>query len=282
MEINVYKETDCVFYGSNSVIIRNRDKRVPFQQCFHYHWHERMELIRVHSGSIKVNFGEKELIVPKGSIIIIPPYRLHGGYAEGEGAVFQTVMFELSSFYNNTIATHSLLVPIEQRRVRFDYFSDNPTLIRAFDKLLTMKNHHEKYMPLLIASSIYEIIGLLYSYCLVSDDMSTISDKKLAPILEYIDKNFCNHITSSSICNRFGYSQGYFCRKFKESTGYSLSVYIRLLRLERAKEMLQNSDKSVGQIAQECGFPDFSYFCQCFKSTYHLSPTKFIKNKNTV
>lgn len=134
-------------------------------------------------------------------------------------------------------------------------------------------------MPLLITSLVYEIIGLLYKHCVVSDDVPTVSDGKLMPILKYIDKHFQDKITSASICSQFGYSQGYFCRKFKKVTGFPLSVYIRLLRLETAKEILMRSDKSIWQIAQECGFTDFSYFCQCFKSTYNLSPTDYVKYK---
>ena len=100
MNLNNHKELDPVYYGYSGAILRDNFFRDPFDRCFRYHWHERMELILVHEGSIKVDFGTEEIIIEENSVIIIPPFRLHGGYACDKGAVFQTAMFDISTFFN--------------------------------------------------------------------------------------------------------------------------------------------------------------------------------------
>lgn len=55
-------------------------------------------------------------------------------------------------------------------------------------------------------------------------------------------------------------NKNYIAHIFKEETGYSLIAYAILLRINRAKLMLAKTDKSITQIATECGYDDFTYF----------------------
>jgi len=64
---------------------------------------------------------------------------------------------------------------------------------------------------------------------------------------------------------------------FKKETGEGLSRFIRVYRLERAKELLQNTNKKIIQICRETGFTNSSYFCKSFREYYGCSPEKFRK-----
>ncbi len=64
---------------------------------------------------------------------------------------------------------------------------------------------------------------------------------------------------------------------FKKETGVRLSYFIRTYRLEKAKELLQNTNKKIVQICKEVGFSDASYFCKSFREYYGCSPEKFRK-----
>ena len=243
-----------------------------------------MELILVREGSIRVNFGVKEFNIEKDSVIIIPPYRLHGGIANENGAVFQTVMFDVPMYFNNTPSSEMLLKPITNLKVNFDYYSSNPEFVKAVDELLNLKNNAEPANALFISSSIYKILGLLYQHCLVSDNTSAVSENSdnknhINNILKYIENNLAGNLTLNSLAKKFGYSNEYLCRKFKSVTGLTPISYIKLLRLEKAKQLLDNTDKRIGDIALACGFTDFSYFCRCFKSAYKVTPSEYVRNK---
>ena len=63
-------------------------------------------------------------------------------------------------------------------------------------------------------------------------------------------------------------------RKIKALTGKSTSIYIRLIRLQKAKELLASEDLTVSEVAYRVGFKTPVYFSQIFKKTFGESPTE--------
>lgn len=64
-------------------------------------------------------------------------------------------------------------------------------------------------------------------------------------------------------------------RKLKALTGLSSNQYIRLVRLNKARELLQNSSLSIATVAYETGFTDPHYFSRMFKKEFGMTPTKY-------
>jgi signal transduction histidine kinase/ligand-binding sensor domain-containing protein/DNA-binding response OmpR family regulator len=63
-------------------------------------------------------------------------------------------------------------------------------------------------------------------------------------------------------------------RKIKALTGLSTSIYIRLIRLRQAKELLASGDLTISEVAYRVGFKSPAYFSQIFKKTFGESPTE--------
>ena len=63
----------------------------------------------------------------------------------------------------------------------------------------------------------------------------------------------------------------------KALTGLSTSIYIRTLRLYKAKELLQSSDLNISEIAYEVGFKDPNYFSRAFSDEFNTSPSAIRK-----
>ena len=70
-------------------------------------------------------------------------------------------------------------------------------------------------------------------------------------------------------------SSAYFSTKFKEYNGISLSQYIAKKRVQKAVRKLENSDKTVLSIAQNCGFFSSSNFYKAFKKYTGKVPTDY-------
>lgn len=70
-------------------------------------------------------------------------------------------------------------------------------------------------------------------------------------------------------------SKAHFARIFKQTTGTSPLRFILQIRVERAKELLDFTDRSVAEIAEACGFGDQNYFARTFKKLTGLSPTRY-------
>ncbi len=67
-------------------------------------------------------------------------------------------------------------------------------------------------------------------------------------------------------------------RKIKALTGMSITEYFNHIRVEKAKELLENTSLTISEIAYEIGYQDISYFSKIFKKTYGMSPSAFRGN----
>jgi AraC-like DNA-binding protein len=71
--------------------------------------------------------------------------------------------------------------------------------------------------------------------------------------------------------------QVHFYRKLKSITNKSIAIFIRSVRLQKAKELIQTSNKTISEIAYEVGFNDPSWFSRSFKEEFSVSPSDFSK-----
>ena len=79
-----------------------------------------------------------------------------------------------------------------------------------------------------------------------------------------------------TIC--LGGSASYLSRLFKKETGDSVSAYIRLQKIEKAKNLLRYSDYSIIDIANRLSFSSQSHFIQQFRELTGITPKKYRDN----
>ena len=96
-------------------------------------------------------------------------------------------------------------------------------------------------------------------------------------MISYIQQNFKEKISLKEFGEQFHLSEKYISRYFKEHFHITLSQYITHLRLEYAKQLLQDTDTPVTEIAMQSGYQNVSYFIRSFKKTYGVSPLKYRK-----
>ncbi len=83
----------------------------------------------------------------------------------------------------------------------------------------------------------------------------------ISMITAYMGLNLKEKFSLDELARRACMSKAHFCRRFKEETGASPWTYLTLLRLEKAKKLLECSELSPGEIAGLCGFYDASHTC---------------------
>ncbi len=98
--------------------------------------------------------------------------------------------------------------------------------------------------------------------------------------VEYINTHIAEPMTVADICHAAHISKYHFCRKFKETTGFTVMEYILKSRLTRSKSMLRNSRLSISEISEKCGFSSISYFCRVFKADEACTPLQYRKQSN--
>jgi two-component system, response regulator YesN len=96
---------------------------------------------------------------------------------------------------------------------------------------------------------------------------------------EYVQTHLGEKISLTEVAAHLHLNASYFSRMYKKETGEGFVEYVTRLKMEKAIELLDQSIKSVEQIAFELGFESKSYFLKTFKRFYGLSP-KSLKYKN--
>lgn len=88
---------------------------------------------------------------------------------------------------------------------------------------------------------------------------------------EYMD----SELSLDTVCTRLNVSQAYLSTLFKRETGQGFINYLTTLRMEKALELLANTDDKTYQIAEKVGYADPNYFSYVFKRQYGTSPSKY-------
>lgn len=81
-----------------------------------------------------------------------------------------------------------------------------------------------------------------------------------------------------TIASRMGLERSQFYRKIKALTNYAPVELIRRLRLQRGRELLIKTEKTIGEIAYEIGFSTPAYFTKCYRDAYGETPSQ-VRNK---
>ena len=82
-------------------------------------------------------------------------------------------------------------------------------------------------------------------------------------------------MTLNQIANAASLSPNYFVRKFKDYTGYAPLQYVLIMKMERAKYLIEQSDQPIGKIMEKLGYYDSAHFSKLFKKYCGYSPKKF-------
>ena len=91
-----------------------------------------------------------------------------------------------------------------------------------------------------------------------------------------IEANYNNETFGCpELCEALKMSRSHVHRKITAELNISTSDYIKQIRLEKAKELLINTNHTVTQIAYKVGYSDANYFSRSFSKTYGLPPSQF-------
>lgn len=100
-------------------------------------------------------------------------------------------------------------------------------------------------------------------------------DQLCDQVHDYLMRHLDEAISLEEIAMRFAYHPNYFSTLLKKKYGVTFSYYLQQLRLDKACEMLRQTDLRVYDIAKQVGIGDEKYFCRIFKKRYDTSPQTY-------
>lgn len=110
-------------------------------------------------------------------------------------------------------------------------------------------------------------------------DFAELSNKEYVyrHIIAYLEKNYAQNVSLKDISEFCHYSESYISHMFKERSGFSISNFVSNLRINKAKELLADTDIPIIEIAHCTGFNDSNYFSNVFKSNSGVTPREYRK-----
>ena len=109
------------------------------------------------------------------------------------------------------------------------------------------------------------------------DRSMSSSRNEVAAVKNYIYQHYEEDLNLEMLAEKVYLSSGYLSFIFKKETGMNLNRYIRVFRMEKAKELLCSTNMKVAQVSERVGFANVSYFCRSFREYYGSSPESYRK-----
>ena len=102
-------------------------------------------------------------------------------------------------------------------------------------------------------------------------------DEAVSIIKEYIESNYCQNIKITMFAEKYFFSIEYLTKLFRNKYGFTIYEYVLKLRMERAKELLEDETNKIIDIAERLGYADNHYFSKAFRTYYNISPNQYRK-----
>lgn len=106
-----------------------------------------------------------------------------------------------------------------------------------------------------------------------------IDQRDMVRAVEYIQANYNKELSMTMVSNHVSLNYSYFSQTFKEFAGMSFVNYIKNLRIQKAKELLETTELKVLEIGEKVGFENTKHFNRVFKDTVGVTPLEYRLNR---
>lgn len=245
------------------------DARHPRYVMMH-HWHPETELICVEQGKLTLTTDGNVTELEEGRYAWVPAGTVHSGTPEN--CRYRCVVFDGQMALN--LLQGKTKSKGEQVLKTFFCGEITPQIETLFRALIL---HREGYQADAL-SALFGFLGERIRTLPVQNAPQAPLRSRLIPFEQavlYIREHFQEPVSLQELSRAAGLSEKYFGEYFKNVTGVPPVRYLNEYRLERAAELLHHKDRTVTEIAFECGFNDLSYFIKSFRKQYGFSPSAY-------
>lgn len=244
------------------------------------HMHSDFEICLILEGSISVRTKRQEAVFSEGSIILFNPNEPHELRAINQNSVILSLQVSpkfctgyfpsLGSMEFDKLCLNDVLDEHKTRTftdtilgISYEYFSRNPS--------------YEFKCMSLVNTLFYFIIKLIPCHITSEAERTRKADSlnRLKRITDYIDDNYQGKLLLSDIAHKENLSVTYLSHFFKNNLNMSFQEYLNNVRLERARQLIAQTDMKLIDICLESGFSDSRYLNRLFIKQYSCSPKEY-------
>lgn len=147
----------------------------------------------------------------------------------------------------------------------------DPAMIRLLEQISRESEEQKEYCQIILTSCVFHLLALAARKVSLSVRPNSRVNTQMKEVLTYIDKHYTGKISLDQLASLAHMSATGFSRYFTKYNGIGPSQYIKRKRIERAIYLLEHTDRTILDIALECGFQNASNFYKAFYSlTQHV------------
>ena len=213
----------------------------------------------------------------KGDLLITPADTTVFTHADGD---VQIVQIRIKDSLVRIVAEEALVQNGDCIELLPTFQTRDPK-IEAIAMMLLAQLHRESFSSQLYVDSLTNVLAVH----LIRHHGSTrpqlpiydggLPQRQLLQVLDYIDVHLGGEIKLADLAQLVDMSQFHFGRLFKQSLGVSPYQYLLQQRVERAKQLLKQTDKFITDIAFDCGFNSHSHLTKQFRQLTGMTPKAY-------
>ena len=257
------------------------------------HFHNQYEIFYIIEGERLFFFNNREYIARSGDLILVDTNLIHMTKSvtaedSGHNRVILYLTYEKMKSFDGLYPSLQLVRFFHEHYGVYHLDKEQQALFLNFYRelriALTEKEHNYKTgIELQILTWLFKITAYISKQ---EETLPRSSDnpkyRTAYAIADYLSEHCEQNISLEELAAQFYLSKYYICRTFRDITGYTITEYTNIHRIRRAKRLLEETDLSISEIAQELGYESLTYFERMFKSYMTISPLKYRKTLNTV
>lgn len=257
--------------------IRHVNKNVPLT-----HSHQYNEIYFLQSGKCNVYIDNETYCLEDGSVLFIPAFKEHTFIYPFTQDIKRTVLYisteQLNWYFNKDFKDeiNNLFINKHLQLSRKSFSN----LSNIFEKIQFEKYSLDNMSELLTKAYFFELIIYLIRcqrYTHNINQKTNLSNITIGEIVNFIENNYSRQLTLPEIAAQFGISESSLTKKIKIFTNMTFKEYLTKTRIEEAKSLLISSEKSITEIAYECGYNNSNFFGDVFKKAVGMSPSSYRK-----
>ena len=269
---------------------------VEFPYCMHerdltdfvvpWHWHEELELGYIERGTSIIRTLEQDYIVHQGdgffintNVVDTKQNATPGKSTLEVNHIFHPVF--IGGHFGSLISSKYLSPLLQNQKISVhiirrgskeaDTILDNLVLLRNMNR----KPDQEILIRNVLSETWLRLLDEIDKHSNMHQIPNTVKQNQIKNMLVYIHQNYGEKIMLDEIAKAASVSSREANRIFQKSVRQTPFEYLMHYRLEKARELLKDSDLSVTEISYRCGFTDSTYMGKQFRKTYGMTPREY-------
>ena len=249
------------------------------------HIHKELEICLVLSGRVEVYSQKESYQFEKDTIMLFNPRQPHEIHSLGEEALF--LALQISPKFCSRFFPSITNLEFDNISVS-SYLSEND-IKDLRNKLLELSLYYFQESEFyefkcysIINNICYKMLSFLPHHYISDEEKNAKANisRRLSRILSYIEEHFTERILLSDIAEREDLSVSYLSHFFKDNLNISFQDYVSILRYQKARILVEQTDMRLTDISITCGFSDYRYFNKIYKEQLGFTPKEYRSKRN--